>query len=115
MENKIQGLRILLRFSTIHKVYSVVIPETWKIEQLNQFIHYAFKDDLKGKEINIYFGAKLISNHKQLVKDFYNNNDLVQFIVTVKKLKNQENDKSQFYKSQNKQELVNFHFYLLSA
>jgi hypothetical protein len=106
MDKKIPGLRTVLRFSNTNKAYSAVIPETWNIAQLIQFINYAFKEETNGRDINLLFGAKRITNYDQLVKSFYNNKEILHFIITIKRNKNQENDKSQFFKSQNKQELV---------
>ena len=110
MENNIPGLRTILRFSGLNKIYSVIIPEVWNIEQFIQFINYSFKDETNEKNISIYFGSKKITDFNLPIKNFYNKKDILQFIILTKKIKDQDNDKSNFFKSQSPKELVKYNF-----
>jgi hypothetical protein len=113
--------RIVLRFSSVGKVFSFLMPLSWTVKRLKNFISYSFKEDVKNSLINLYYGARLIQNENSLVEAYLNQekdrSELHQIIVVLK-TKEQINDNkntpnktiSSKYSNLEKKEIVKIKF-----
>jgi hypothetical protein len=94
-------LRIVLRFTSSGKVYSLMPLHTWTVKKLKSFINYTFKDDVKNNQVNLYYGAKLLNNDALPLTVIFQNNkeELNQIIVN---LKSRDKDREKEEQSENR-------------
>ena len=78
-----------MRFASQSKTYSLLIPSTWNIKKLKSFINYAFKEEVKANIINLFYGARLLSNENLNISSIFQERDAInQLIVSLKPKEN---------------------------
>lgn len=88
-EQKLQ-IRLVLRFTPSGKVFSLVIPSLWTIKKLKNFIDYTFKEEIKNSKVNLFYGAKLLTNENAPLSTILNKNEeLNQIIINLKSKEDQ--------------------------
>ena len=85
MQEEKKQIRVVLRFASQSKTYSLLIPSTWNVKKLKSFITYAFKEDVKTNMINLFYGARLLSKENMIISSIFQDKDAInQLIVSLK-------------------------------
>ena len=93
-ENSFENhLLILLRFSTSGRAYSFKIPNTWKVNKLEDFIASYMKEELNNSNFTLFSGAKKLDDHREKISDILKPgiNTLNNIIVSIQKNTQSEN------------------------
>lgn len=86
-ENEEQSHRkILLRFFNINKTYSFNMPLKWTTRRLKNFIYNLFRDETKNNYVQLYYGAKQMTDDSCLVQSHFieSEKDLHQIAILLK-------------------------------
>jgi hypothetical protein len=93
-ENSLEkDVLIILRFSTSGRVYSFRIPNTWKVNKLEDFIASYMKEEINNSNFTLFFGAKKLDDHREKLSDILKPgiNTLNNIIVSIQKNTQSEN------------------------
>jgi hypothetical protein len=89
MQEEKKQIRVLLRFASSGKIFSLLAPISWSVKKLRSFIGFAFKEEAKANSVVLYHGAKPLSNDNMPIDwIIQEKEELVQLIVMLKPKEN---------------------------
>jgi len=69
--NSYNKYKVVIRFLSLGKNFSIAIPGNWNLAKLNKFIKVNFKEDIKSNDFNYIYLGKGISDENLLIETIF--------------------------------------------